>query len=176
MTVTLLVLAMIAAANPFRALAARPAGATRSTVGAALGATLALAAFGAGLAGPLLDLIDVSGPNAEIAAGVALLVVALKDVFLRPPTAEPALPGWMAGLVPLAFPVMFTPAFALLVVAGSSERGVIVALAAVLLALLPVGALLLLAPAWRSRAATSTLGIAGAGTAAFVVLDGVYAI
>ena len=177
MTLTLLVLAMIAAANPFRALAARPPGATGETVMAALTATMVLAWISAVLSGPLLDLVDVSGPNARIAAGIALLVVALKDVFAAPPTAEPALTGWRAGVVPLAFPVIFSPALALLAVAGAAERGVALALTATAIALVPVALALSVAPAMRRvRAMTTFTGALGTGVAALVVLDGIYAI
>lgn len=176
MTLTLLVVAMLAAANPARAVAARPADAPRQTAVIAIGATLGLVLVGAVVSGPFLDLIDVSGPNARIAAGVALLVVALKDVFVAPPSPDPALAGLRGGLVPLAFPVVFSPALALLAVAGASERGVGVAVLAAGLALAPVGLALAVAPATRIRGATATIGMLGAGLAALVVLDGVYAI
>ena len=82
---------------------------TPSTGFVAIGVRLALVGVSAVVSGPLLDLVDVTGPSARIAAGIALLVVCAKDVFAPPPTAEPALAGWRAGLVPLAFPVVFSP-------------------------------------------------------------------
>lgn len=176
MTLTLLVVAMVAAANPARAVAARPAEAPRQTAAVAIGATLGLVLLCAIVSGPFLDLVDVSGPSARIAAGVALLVVALKDVFVAPPAPDPALTGRRGGLVPLAFPVIFSPALALLAVAGASERGVGVAVLAAGLALTPVGLALAVAPATRIRATTAAVGMLGAGLAALVVLDGVYAI
>ena len=176
MTLTLLVVAMVAAANPARAVAARPTAAPRETTAIAVGATLGLVLLSAVVAGPFLDLVDVSGPNARIAAGVALLVVALKDVFVAPPTPDPGLPGRRGGLVPLAFPVIFSPAGALLAVAGASERGVGIAVLAAGLALAPVAIALRVAPASHARAATAAVGVFGAGIAALVVLDGVYAI
>jgi small neutral amino acid transporter SnatA (MarC family) len=177
MTLTLLVLAMMAAANPFRALAARPAGARLETLATAVLATLALTWVSAAVSGPLLDLVDVTGPSARIAAGIALLVVALKDVFAAPPTPEPALPGWRGGMIPLALPVVFSPALALLAVAGAAERGVAFTLMAAAIALVPVAAALTIAPArQRVRAMTAFAGALGTGLAALVVLDGVYAI
>ncbi|MEZ5244214.1 MAG: hypothetical protein R2707_03890 [Acidimicrobiales bacterium] len=177
MTLTLLVLAMIAAANPFRALAARPAAPRYEVVVAAMATTGALALFSAAVSDPLLDLVDVTGPSARIAAGIALLVVALKDVFVAPPQAEPGLRGRRGGVIPLAFPVIFSPALALLVLAGTAERGVAVALAAVAIAMVPVALVLVFGSApTRVRAMTSFTGALGAGVAALVVLDGVYAI
>lgn len=176
MTLTLLVVAMMAAANPARAVAARPAEAPRQTIAIGVGATLGLVLLFAFVSGPFLDLVDVSGPNARIAGGIALLVVALKDVFLAPPSPEPALAGRRGGLVPLAFPVIFSPAVALLAVAGASERGVGIAVLAAGLALAPVALALAVAPASHTRAATAAVGVFGAGIAALVVLDGVYAI
>lgn len=176
MTLTLLVLAMVPAANPFRALAARPPDRRGATIALALAAIVAGGLVAAVVSGPLLDLVDVSGPNARIAAGIALLAVAGKDVFARPPSPEPALPGTLAGLVPLAFPVLFSPALALLAVAGAAERGIAVAVGAVALSLIPAG-IVLAAPLRRGqRLGTATVGAAGTGIAALVVLDGVYAI
>lgn len=176
MTVTLLILAMVAAANPFRARSARPAAEIRATTAVALGATLVLVLVSALVSGPLLDLVDVAGPSARIAAGIALLVVALKDLFAAPPTPEPALSGRAVGLVPLAFPVIFSPALALLAVAGGAERGVAVAVGCGALALAPTALALLVMPDRQLRAATAAVGGFGAGLAALVVLDGVYAI
>jgi len=176
MTLTLLVLAMIAAANPFRAASARDDNADRTTVGLALAATLLLVLIAAGVSGPLLELVDVAGPSARIAAGVALLVIALKDIFATPPIPQPALPGWQAGLVPLAFPVIFSPALALLAVAGAAERGVAVALFAAAVALVPAAVALLVGPTEPHRIWTGAVGGFGTAIAALVVLDGVYAI
>lgn len=176
MTLTLTILAMIAAANPLRALAARPTPLSRAALAAAVGTTLALVSISAAAAGPLLDLIDIAGPSARIAAGIALLAVALKDVFLAPPAPEPALPGWKAGVVPLAFPVLFSPALALLAVAAGAERGIAVTLLAAVVALVPAAAALDMAPSWPHRVGPATIGGFGAGVAALVVLDGVYAI
>ena len=177
MTLTLLVLAMVAATNPFRALAARPPDTTPLTLGVAMAATGALVLASAGASSAVLDLVDVTGPSARIAAGIALLVVALKDVFASPPPATPALPGRRAGLVPLAFPVLFSPALALLAVAGAAERGVPLALVAAAVALAPAILLLSTAPASTPvRPLAAAVGVAGTGVAALVVLDGVYAI
>jgi small neutral amino acid transporter SnatA (MarC family) len=177
MTLTLLVLAMIAAANPFRAVAARPADARYGVVVAAIAATGAFVLCSVVVSGPLLDLVDVTGPSARIAAGIALLVVALKDAFLAPPAAEPAPRGWRSGVVPLAFPVIFSPALALLAIAGAAERGAAVTLAAAAIALAPVALMLVFGPRTGPvRAMTASAGALGTGLAALVVLDGVYAI
>ena len=176
MTLTLLTVAMVLAANPSRVLSARRPDRDPVVVLVALGATLGLATAAAVLSGPLLDVVSLTEPSATIAAGIALLVVGIKDIFAVPPGPEPALAGWKAGLVPLAFPVTFSPAFAFLAVAGSADHGIATTVAVAVLALLPAAALLFLAPAGRRRIATSTLGIVATGVAALVVLDGVYAI
>ena len=106
----------------------------------------------------------------------ALLVVAIKDVFVAPPRPEPALGGWRAGAVPLAFPVIFSPALALLTVAGASERGVGVAVLAAAIALVPALVTLVVGPRVPIRPVSATIGLFGTGVAALVVLDGVYAI
>jgi small neutral amino acid transporter SnatA (MarC family) len=176
MTLTVLILAMIAAANPLRAVSARPDDTTTATVAAAAATTLVLVGLTAVVSGPFLDLIDLSGPSARIAAGIALLVVSLRDVFLAPPSASPAPSGPVAGVVPLAFPVVFTPALALLAVAGGAERGVGPTVLAGAVAMIPVVVGLLLGSLRASRMGVATVGIGGAGLAALVVLDGVYAI
>jgi small neutral amino acid transporter SnatA (MarC family) len=176
MTLTLYVLAMVAALNPFRAASARGEQPTGSLIGPAIGATLLLVLLAAAVSGPFLDAIDVSGPNARIAAGIALLVVAAKDIFLAPPAATPALPGWKAGVIPLAFPVIFSPAAALLAITAASDRGVGIAVVGAVIALIPNAVALIATSDAPRRIWVSAIGCFSAGVAAFVVLDGVYAI
>ena len=176
MTPTLLLLAMLAAANPLRVASARPRH-DRVPAAAAAGTLLILGVLVSGLvSGPLHDAVDVTGPSARIAAGIALLAVALHDLFGAPPDAEPALTGWRAGIVPLGFPVLFTPAVALVAVAGAAQHGVWVPVAAVLPAMIVAGALLVSARARIPRGVLATSGALGAAIAALVVLDGIYAI
>lgn len=178
MSLLLFSLAMIAAANPARASSARPTPADTRTIAAALATMLVLTAVAAVGAGPFLDLVDVTGPSARIAAGIALLVVALKDVFTRPPAPEPALEGWRGGIVPLGFPVIYSPAVALVAVAGSASRGVgfVILGAGFTTLLLGLSLMTPTSASTTTRIATATIGLFGAGIAALVVLDGVYAI
>jgi small neutral amino acid transporter SnatA (MarC family) len=176
MTLTLLVLAYLAAANPFRVAAATkepPANNVLAVFAATfIGATL-LATL---IAAPILDLVEVTGSSARIAAGIALLAVALNDAITRPPSAEPGLAGAASGAIPLAFPIMFSPAVALLAIAATDDRGIGVALVGVIPALVVAVLLLRFAPLARARLYTSTVGLAGAGVAGLVALDGIYAI
>lgn len=176
MTMTLLILGLIAAANPFRAAAAAPPRSEPATLALAVGGAGFLGVLAAWASGPLLDLVDVSGPSARIAAGIALLVVAGKDLFFKPPTAEPSITGRSAGLFPLAFPVIFSPAFAVVAIAGASERGVGPTTIAIAMSLVPTAAALAVVPIERTRLLAATVGAAGAAIAALLVLDGVYAI
>ena len=71
----------------------------------------------------ILEWLNVSGSSSRIAAGAAVLLVGIRDLFMQPPSPEPALKGWRAGIVPMAFPVILTPALAILAISAGSERG-----------------------------------------------------
>lgn len=176
MTLTLLLLAGIAALDPFRASAAAPATArTRAALGAA-GAVLAGVVAAALVSGPVLDAVSVTGSSSRIAAGVALAAVSLRDLLAAPPAPEPGRVGLAAGLFPLAFPVLFTPAVALLAMAGAADRGVAVAVVGFLPGLALVVPAIARPPARLVGAGLRTVAAAGVALGAFVVLDGVYAI
>ncbi len=143
MTVWMLVLAGLCVVNPARALSALPVGSDRVPVaglGAALtwGALVPLAAF----AGPLLDLLPVSPATARMAEGLLLVITGVLVLAWPSPEPEPSLPGRRAGLVPVAFPVLLTPGLGLLALAGATDQGSIVTLAALAaaLALVPLAA------------------------------------
>ena len=78
----------------------------------------------------------------------AIVLMSLRDLLGPPLTPTPSLSGALAGLVPIAFPAMFTPALVLLSIAAAHERGVPVALAA-------------LVPAIAVAATTTALGRSG---------------
>ena len=92
---------------------------------AALGAALVTAALFvvAAVADPLLDSLEISEPTARIAAGVAVVVIGVRDAFAAPATIDPALPGWRAAVVPVAVPHLFAPGITLLAVSASVDRG-----------------------------------------------------
>jgi small neutral amino acid transporter SnatA (MarC family) len=128
--------ALIVALNPFRAAfgvprAGRP---RREVLGvAALGGGVGVIAVGlvALVADPLLDAIGVSPPAFRIAAGGLAAVLGAADLVGRPPTPEPALPGWRAVLVPVAVPLVVRPAVIVLAAAAGADRGAALAAGAV---------------------------------------------
>lgn len=97
------------------------------------------------LAGPLLDLLDISAPTARIAVGLLLVVSGTVTFGWPPPKPEPALPGRRAALVPVAFPTLLTPGLTLLVMIAAVDLGILVTVivAALALATLPLTALLM---------------------------------
>lgn len=176
MTTTLLFLALLAATNPIRVHAVRTEPVTAGVLGYAFATTIGLGAAFAVLSGPLLDAVDVSESSARIAAGVALVVVAAKDVIGPVPKPEPSLAGDRAGIVPVAFPTAFNPATALLTLSAAADRGVIEAL---LFLAVTVGIALAVLrgpklPALRPLVASA--GAAGVAIGVLVVMDGVLAI
>jgi small neutral amino acid transporter SnatA (MarC family) len=126
----------VLALNPARAAFGIPrAGRPRATgvrlaaAGGAIGALLACAA--AAVADPLLDALDVSDPSFRVAAGIVAGVAGIADMLLRPPSPEPALPGWRAALVPVAVPLVARPALLMVALGAGADRGVPVVAGAV---------------------------------------------
>jgi small neutral amino acid transporter SnatA (MarC family) len=129
MSLALLALAALCAVNPARTQAALPRQEPARV--AALGATLAWAALipVVALADAALDAAQVASSTLRMAAGVVLVLQGAVAVLTRGPGPEPALPGRRAALVPVAFPVLLTPALALLALSGALDRSAPVALA-----------------------------------------------
>jgi small neutral amino acid transporter SnatA (MarC family) len=179
------VVVLVVALNPARAAFGIPrAGRSQRAVAelAALGGLIGgLAAFAAAVAGgPLLDALDVSDPSFRIAAGLVAILIGAADLFRRPPSPEPALPGWRAALVPVAVPLVARPGLLVLAVGAGADRGagvgaVAIALAVVLLAALaawcpkhgPGGRVLL----WTSRLLAAALVACGVILGVDGVLD-----
>ena len=177
MSTTLIALAAICAANPFRVGACAPSlGATRrQAIALAVAVTVGAVAALTALRSPILDLLNVSGSSSRIAAGVAVLVVGLRDLFSQPPTPEPALKGRLAGIVPLAFPAIFSPALAILAISAAAERGSGTALGIIGAAILVIGlsvAIGVRATYWRA----ATVGSGGVVLGMLLTLNGVAAI
>ena len=177
MSLTLIALAAVCATNPFRVTACAPAHSDTRRAAAAVATLLSLAALAllAALSGPILDWLSVSGSSSRIAAGVSVLVVGIRDLFTRPPSPEPALQGWRAGIVPMAFPVLLSPALAILAVSAGSARGFATATAVVGAVVVLVGAMAaanIRSTYWRAAA----VGSAGAVTGTLLTLNGVSAI
>jgi small neutral amino acid transporter SnatA (MarC family) len=125
-------LVLVAALNPARAVFGIPrTGRTPreslglAALGGALGGLLVCAA--AALGPPLLDWLDVSDPSFRIAAGGVAAVGGITDLFRRAPPPEPALPGRLAALVPVAIPLVARPVLVVLALAAGADRGVLIA-------------------------------------------------
>jgi small neutral amino acid transporter SnatA (MarC family) len=179
--------ALVAALNPFRAAHGvpgtdddRPDRRRMAAVAALGGAATAAVVLAVALAGDgLLDLLHVSDPAARIAAGAVALVVGAADLIRRPPSPEPALPGWRAALVPVAVPLTLRPALILLAVSADADRGagvvaaaLAVAVAALALTAAPsdgVGGRVLM---WAARVTAAAL----VATSVLLLVDGVLAV
>jgi small neutral amino acid transporter SnatA (MarC family) len=129
-------LALLFALNPARAAFAIPrAGRSRGDVArlAALGGAVGGVGVcvAAAVGGPLLDAVDVSDPAFRLAAGVVGVLAGAADFLRRPPSAEPALAGRRAALVPIAVPVVARPALLVMAVGAGADESVALAAAAV---------------------------------------------
>ncbi|MDG1366396.1 MAG: hypothetical protein P8I99_03945 [Acidimicrobiales bacterium] len=176
MTTTLLFLALLAAANPIRVHAVRPGVVTPQVLAFASATVLALGAAFALLSGPMLGLVDVSVSSARIAAGVALIVVSVRDAIGPVPQPKPSLVGHRTGIVPVAFPAALTPPTALLMIAAGADRGVGLAVA-VLAGVLVVVLAALCSPRLRGlRPLLAATGAGGVAVGVLVAMDGVLAI
>jgi small neutral amino acid transporter SnatA (MarC family) len=180
-TIALLAVAAVVAVNPFRARAAVPeeGGVRIAALGAAAATALLLPIVA--LADPILDALHVAAATARIGAGAALAVVGAAELVLRLPRPEPALEGRRAALVPIAFPVLLTPAVGLLAVSGSADRGAGVALVVLAGAMATVPVATAVLPPGRSalgdRVAVGLARLTAAGLVAVglaLVLDGVF--
>ncbi len=179
MTLLLLFLAAVTALNPVRAAAVVPAESDvrREAVAIGVAVVVMLVVGTAVLSGPVLGWLSVTGASSRIAAGVALVVTSLRDVFAPAAVMEPALPGRRAGLIPLAFPTLFTPAVAMLALSAGHERGVLLASVGLLPAVVIAGVVAFwLGPDPPRRPLISAVGLAGVAVGALMTLDGVYAI
>jgi len=177
MSSTLIALAAVCAANPFRVGACAPesAVARRQAVVVATAFTLFAVALSALLSDPILDLLNVSGSSSRIAAGAAVLIVGIRDLFAQPPSPEPALAGLLAGIVPMAFPSLFTPALAILAVSAGAERGAVTAIGIIGTAILSVG-LIVVANVRGTHWRAAAVGSAGVVFGTLLALNGVTAV
>ena len=125
---------LVAAFNPFRLVQSLPRR-SRSVVasgGAVGGAGVLLVAS---TSGPLLDVLNVSGPALRVAATAVGIAAAVLALTRRPVAVEPALDGWRAALVPIAVPLVATPALVLLALSADADKGFTVVLAALALSI-----------------------------------------
>lgn len=122
-------LVLVAACNPFRVAQSLPRR-SRAVVGlggvAGAGGVLLVALT----SGPLLDALDVSAPALRVAAAAVGIAAAVLALTRGPVAAEPALPGWRAALVPIALPLVATPALVLLALSADADKGWVVVVGA----------------------------------------------
>ncbi len=177
MSSTLIALAAVCAANPFRVAACAPTRADIRRQAATVATLLSLAAVGllAVLSEAILEALNVSGSSSRIAAGAAVLFVGIRDLFMQPPSPEPALEGWRAGVVPMAFPVLFNPALAILVISAGSERGAATAVGVIGAAILLV-AVIVVGNVRGTYLRTATVGSSGVVFGTLLLLNGVTAV
>lgn len=128
MSLPLFVLAVFAAVDPARVrLAVRSSAAGVSAATLVAGVALALGALGAlAIAGDaLLSWLSIRAESWRIAAGIVIGFTGVHRLLTGMPPAEPALSERTAAVVPIAFPILFTPAAAVLAVSGGVDVGVI---------------------------------------------------
>lgn len=121
----LLVVAMVAAVNPFRSRVGLradriPIPATVVGVAAGIAGVAALAA----VAASLLDVLQITPETFLIAAGLVAIIAGARTFFAPRPFDEPALEGWREGLWPIAFPRLLSPEVIALSIGLASQNGV----------------------------------------------------
>ncbi len=150
-----------------------------AATGGAIGGLAVCAAAAAG--GPLLEALDVSEPSFRTAAGIVAAVAGAIDLFRRAPRPEPALAGWRAALVPVAFPVVARPALLVVALGAGADQGVLVSAGAMAAGVALVTALVARSPAesaggrgqvWAARLLAAALVAGGV----ILTLDGVLAV
>lgn len=124
-----LVLAFLAATNPARVRQVLPTvdGSERvnlPVVAAGALVTLALAIVLGALGDSILEALDISDASFRLAAGAILSVVGLRVLIQPGPAVEPELRGAFAVIVPVVFPLLFTPELAALAVAATTDASI----------------------------------------------------
>ena len=114
--------------------------------------TIAVVIVLAALATPILDALDVSNSTLRVGTGIVIAVVGLHDLVAPAPRADPALAGWRAGLVPLAFPLLINPALGAAALTAGADHGLFVPVVA---AVLGTGVLVVLAATTNATAGAS---------------------
>lgn len=172
MNVLVAIAAVVAAADlPQRLHLLRGHGQAKRTAVAATTVIVTLAI--AAVADPLLDALDISGPNMQIAAGM-VLVLWSAVAFVR--WSDDTIAVAAGGLVPGFFPVMFTPLYGVVALAVAANNGIVATVVGAVIA----AAALVASPSigrWvtthHARRASATLGVV---TGAVAMTTGVLAI
>lgn len=123
MTVWAVVVAFVGATNPFRRRTALSVPHMRTVVG---GGVAALASYGlvAIVGANVRDTLDVSAPNARIAAGLVLVVVGLHALATAPTAPMLMDDAAHAWLNPVWFPVLLRPDLAVVALAAHDAGAV----------------------------------------------------
>lgn len=170
----LLVVAFIAAVNPFRSRGSLPESDTgRGRPGPIIvGATLLVASVAllAWWSGPVLRFLQITPETFKIAAGFVAVIAAGYAFVVATPAAEPELPGWRAGVWPVWYPRLLAPEVMMLALTTGTGNGVAASAGAAAAA---AGALLALAPV-RGRIARRTVLWLGRLASAALVVVGIW--
>jgi small neutral amino acid transporter SnatA (MarC family) len=150
-------LVLLLALNPVRAafgiprgpVEARSSAVTLALLGGAGGALVVLAI--SAVAPALLDSLDVSDSSFRVAAGAIAVGVGIADLFRRPPRPEPALPGRLAALVPVAVPLVARPALIVIALGAGADRGVLPSVVAMTMGVAVLAAVVATEPAGGGR-------------------------
>ncbi len=168
----LLIMAMVAAVNPWRTrvglgTARYPASAVGVGVLTALGGVALLGVVSA----PLLESLQITPETYLIAAGLVAIIAGARTLFFPEPFPEPALRGWRSGLWPLAFPRLLSPEVIALSLAIPGQRGSGWMVAAAAIGVVAAGLLAL----WGSDGTARRLHTAlGAVAGAVLVVAGIW--
>ncbi len=129
------------------------------------------------IASPLLDLLDVSASTFRLGAGLVIAVVGIHDLLAAAPKPEPALAGWKAGFVPLAFPLLVNPALGAGALAASADHGVATPTIATLVGVAMLVALATITePARLMRGAGRVVGAVLIVVGVALAVDGVFSL
>lgn len=148
--------------------AARP----RERLVVALGMVSAAFAI-AGSATYLLNTLDISAPNMQIGAGLVLTIYSLPAIVRWDDRPAPA--AVAGGLVPLLFPVVLTPAVGVVVLAVAGRNGMLVPIAATVVAMAPL-ALSGFDRVVGLRSARVLSGTVGVVVGVAMIIDGSFAV
>ncbi len=176
MNLAMMVVAFVAAVNPFRVRPGLPQDGDRArprvlAAGCALVFGLGVAAVAA--APSLLDALDVSPETFRLAAGFVMAVAAGWVLWFPHRGDEPELGGLAAAVVPVAFPLLLSPELVVLTISAGADEDAAAALAALavaLVAVLAVGAIPQRGVTEAVLRAGSRLAAAGLMVAAVVLI------
>ena len=133
----------------------------------------AIAVVLAAIATPLLDALDISGPNMEIGSGVVLAVYSLVALVTWDEGVVPA--SLYGGVVPLLFPILLTPVVGVVLLAVSARNGMLVPVLTSAVAMAVIASPLAGQLAGRRpvRTLSATIGVV---TGVAMIVDGAFAV